>query len=171
MLLGQLTVGTDYIEWKKKHPEEIGRDRVFLAGPIERVSVGGTKTLPRWREEALSHLGTSDRRMIIFNPEWPERPLGWTYEKQVMWELEHLGLAHYIMFWIPRSQELPAYTTNIEFGEWLYSDKMIIGSPPDAPHMKYLRLRCEMRNIPWHNALKDCCAAVAEKCDRLRGVL
>lgn len=172
MILGNLTVGTDYVDWQKANPDTLGRDTVFLAGPIERVAAGQAKQLPRWRDEALLQLNASGRRMIIFNPEWPERPYGWTYEKQVMWELKHLQRAHIIMFWIPRRlPDLPAFTTNIEFGEWLHSDKIIIGSPPDAPNMNYLRLRCEMRNIPWHNTLESCCAAVADSCDRLHALI
>ena len=43
------------------------------------------------------------------------------------------------MFWIPRSlPDMPAFTTNVEFGYWLHSGKVIYGRPDDATKIKYL---------------------------------
>ena len=43
------------------------------------------------------------------------------------------------MFWIPRSlPDMPAFTTNVEFGYWLHSNKVIYGRPDDAVKIKYL---------------------------------
>jgi hypothetical protein len=39
-----------------------------------------------------------------------------------MWEREGLIKASVIFFWIPRGlPDMPAFTTNVEFGYWLHS--------------------------------------------------
>ena len=56
-----------------------------------------------------------------------------------MWEREALTDATVIVFWIPRKlPEMPAFTTNVEFGYWLRSGKVIYGRPDDAAKIKYL---------------------------------
>ena len=56
-----------------------------------------------------------------------------------MWEREGLTKASIIVFWIPRSlPDMPAFTTNVEFGYWLHSNKVIYGRPDDAVKIKYL---------------------------------
>ena len=34
---------------------------------------------------------------------------------------------------------MPAFTTNVEFGMWLRSGKVVLGAPDDAPKLRYLR--------------------------------
>jgi hypothetical protein len=64
-----------------------------------------------------------------------------SYPNQIDWEsacLENCGL---IMFWVPRNLDtMPAFTTNIEFGEWMAKDplKVVYGRPDDAPNMRYM---------------------------------
>ena len=56
-----------------------------------------------------------------------------------MWEIEGLTKASIIVFWIHRSlPDMPAFTTNVEFGYWLHSNKVIYGRPDDAVKIKYL---------------------------------
>ena len=56
-----------------------------------------------------------------------------------MWEREGLTKASVIVFWIPRSlPDMPAFTTNVEFGYWIHSKKIIYGRPDDAVKIKYL---------------------------------
>lgn len=56
------------------------------------------------------------------------------------WEREALYNADTIVFWIPRSAKLPAFTTNVEFGYWLAknSSKVIYGRPDESEKNKYL---------------------------------
>ena len=153
-----LTVGEDWWSYGKGVGEP--GHRIFLAGPIERVREGKQRSLLCWRDEALGYLAKSHVPILVFNPEWIARPPGWSYEKQVEWEIKHMRFADVVLFWIQRQPpELPGYTTNIEFGEHLYSEKMVIGSPATAPHIRYMRLRCEMAGITWHHTLEDCCIA------------
>lgn len=56
-----------------------------------------------------------------------------------MWEREALTEATVIIFWIPRRlPDMTAFTTNVEFGYWLHSGKVIYGRPYDATKIKYL---------------------------------
>ena len=56
-----------------------------------------------------------------------------------MWEREALTKATVILFWVPRKlPDMAAFTTNVEFGYWLHSGKVIYGRPDDASKIKYL---------------------------------
>jgi hypothetical protein len=58
-----------------------------------------------------------------------------------MWERKGLDNATCIVFWIPRDIEtLPAFTTNVEFGEYVATrgDRVAYGRPDQAPKMRYL---------------------------------
>ena len=56
-----------------------------------------------------------------------------------MWERDGLSNATIIVFWIPRHlPNMPAFTTNVEFGYWLHSGKIIYGRPNEAEKIKYL---------------------------------
>ena len=50
-----------------------------------------------------------------------------------------MNVSNVISFWIPRKlPEMPAFTTNIEFGYWLKSGKIIYGRPNNAEKIRYL---------------------------------
>ena len=56
-----------------------------------------------------------------------------------MWERIALTEAIVILFWIPRElPDMPAFTTNVEFGYLLHSGKVIYGHPNNAKKIKYL---------------------------------
>ncbi len=56
-----------------------------------------------------------------------------------MWEREGLTNATVIVFWIPRQlPDMPAFTTNVEFGYWLHTNKVLYGRPDNAEKIKYL---------------------------------
>lgn len=108
---------------------------LFLAGPSPRSFT----TLPSWRPRALAHLRARGYDGAVFVPEpesgdWPE-----DYEATTGWELEGLALADVIVFWVPRHREqMPGFTTNVEYGLWVQSHKAELGHPPDAPSTRYL---------------------------------
>ena len=143
---------------------------IFLAGPIERIPPYGIKLLPQWRKEALQYLEASSVLWKVLTPEWDQKPEGWTYEDQIMWEVFHMGrIAKVILFWIPRQlPDLPGFTTNVEVGEYLRSGKIVIGAPPDAPHTEYIKVRCRGLEIRWHTTLKDVCTE-AERIGKRHG--
>lgn len=131
---------------------------VFLAGPIERREDGKEPILPQWRKEASQWLSTYiNFDFYIFSPEWGQKPKDWTYEKQVDWEIEALNQATAILCWIPRQLPLlPAFTTNVEVGEWLHNPKLIVGAPPETPHTRYIKYRREKLGLSWATSLESC---------------
>lgn len=50
-----------------------------------------------------------------------------------MWERMALTEATVIMFWVPRSlPDMAGFTTNVEFGYWMPTKKVIYGRPNTA---------------------------------------
>lgn len=141
---------------------------IFLAGPCRR---DGKPTL--WRQRVIEMLAASGYDGQIFCPELPAggNP-EWSYNRQIDWEMENLSGADVIMFWIPRSEEMPGFTTNIEFGEWLKSGKIVIGAPEAAYKTQYMEERCRRLGIPWHTVLADCVNAALQLVnERSRGAI
>jgi len=134
------------------------KESIFLAGPTYRSEKEGFQN-GGWRDDALDILQESGFDGTVYIPEFRDntKPKNWAYEKQVGWELEALRFASVIVFWIPRDLVLlPAFTTNIEFGEWLDSGKIVVGAPEDAPKNRYVFERCHRENIPTSFDLVDC---------------
>lgn len=114
-----------------------GNSALFLAGPTPRAPVGAPAT-PSWRQEALDILKNLNYKGDVMIPE-PRH--GWQpdYDAQVDWEIEGRERADIIVFWVPRELKLmPAFTTNVEYGEDLTTGKALYGRPDTAPKNKYL---------------------------------
>ncbi len=91
------------------------------------------------------------------------------YNNQVAWETEGLEKATAILTWVPRNLEtMPAFTTNVEFGIWLNSGKMVFGAPPEAPKNTYLRWHAERAGLSSSTTLPDTVDAALELLERLR---
>jgi calcineurin-like phosphoesterase family protein len=136
------------------------KDIVYLAGPTHRITDNQNKLIPSYRDEIIDIFKKLDFKGTLVIPEWinNKKPSDWSYNKQVNWEKSAMYQASKIMFWIPRNLDtLPAFTTNIEFGEWLNSGKIIVGSPVDAVKNDYLKARCKQLDINWYSDLFDIC--------------
>ena len=129
---------------------------VFLAGPTLRSA-----DVPSWRPAALAEL--SGRGLTVFSPEsrHGERPA--EYHHQVDWEASALEAADVILFWIPRDlATMPGFTTNVEFGLWVRSGKVVLGCPPDCPspeRNRYLIWLAGRHGVPVTTTLADTVAA------------
>ncbi len=91
------------------------------------------------------------------------------YVDQAMWEREALINATVVVFWIPRKlPEMPAFTTNVEFGYWLHSGKVVYGRPDATPKTKYLDwlYRVDYGVLPF-NDLESLLASVLSMTDKL----
>lgn len=92
-----------------------------------------------WRPEAvdiLRQLGFSGTVLIPERQNWEAR---FDYLDQVEWEFAGLEQADAIEFWIPRDVDLlPGFTTNVEFGRYVDSGRVVYGRPEGAPHNRYL---------------------------------
>lgn len=125
--------------------------QIFLAGPTPRRA-----DVKSWRPEALEILNELGFRGIVYVPEQSDwMPRCGDYEHQVQWEMDALTRAGVIVFWIPRNLEImPAFTTNVEFGWWMNSGKIVLGAPKDAPKMSFLQWHAKRLQIPQSDSLK-----------------
>lgn len=111
-----------------------GKKSIFLAGPTPRGN-----NIESWRTIACKKLENMQFDGVVYVPEYSTWKPKEDYTDQAMWERMALEEATVILFWIPRQlPNMPAFTTNVEFGYWLSSGKVIYGRPDDAVKMKYL---------------------------------
>jgi hypothetical protein len=124
---------------------------IFLAGPSPRAA-----THYNWRLEALQVLEDAGYGGEVYVP--LPRDGNWLtdYDAQVEWELHYLNAAQCIAFWIPRDLDtLPGFTTNVEFGLFAHTKKVILGAPEGAPKTRYLYHIAKRYKIPVFNQLSD----------------
>jgi ADP-ribose pyrophosphatase YjhB (NUDIX family) len=134
----------------EKMPESFSKS-IFLAGPTPRE--GNAQS---WRPEALKLLSDKGYDGVVFVPEGRDGKFKHSYDDQVEWEEKHLKLADCILFWVPRDLEkMPAFTTNIEFGVWSESGKVVWGAPPESPKNTYMKYYVEKYNISSAETLSD----------------
>lgn len=133
-----------------KFPNSIIKS-IFLAGPSPR-----DKDTLDWRIEALDILKSLHYDGTVFIPIPKNKFYGqddsadWTYDNQINWECEGRARADKILFWVPRNilGKMPAFTTNIEFGEDIHSGKFVYGRPPKAEKCRYLDKRIQDMKEP-----------------------
>lgn len=133
------------IVYTTERPEFERELSIFLAGPTPEL---GSNT-PSWRKEAIKILEERDFKGTVFYPESRTGKITWSDSEQIEWEHQYLNSATCILFWIPRDlKALPGFTTNIEFGLYLCSGKLVFGAPDAAPKTGYMRYCCEKFSIP-----------------------
>ncbi|HHX94024.1 MAG TPA: hypothetical protein GX690_02900 [Tenericutes bacterium] len=111
-----------------------GKKSIFLAGPAP-----GKEKVKSWRIDAIQKLKEFGFDGVVYNPEYLGEKVGVELEKEILWQQETIEEATVILFWVPRNKKtLPGFTTNIEFGYWLNSGKIIYGRPDTAEEIGYL---------------------------------
>ena len=137
-----------HIVYTNEDAPEVVTKSIFLAGPSPRKS-----TDPNWRAEAFELLEAAGYDGVVYAPIWRDGPPDdsdkpFDYDGQVAWETKYLNQADVIVFWVPRNMKtLPAFTTNVEFGMWYQSGKVVLGFPDDAPKMTFLYKKGEEEGI------------------------
>lgn len=142
-------------------PFPIPRERpaVFLVGPTPR-----REGVPSWRPEAIELLADLPISIIIPEP----RDGQWTedYTQQVDWELNSLDAATVILAWVPRDlKDMPAFTTNVEFGLYVKTGRLFYGRPDGAPKTRYLDRLYERA------AWREPANTIVKLCDEVRAKL
>lgn len=131
-------------------------DAVFLAGPCPRGN-----GVVDWREEAIDLFRKHGFTGDIINPTNNSFDDA-DYLKQLDWEHRGLCLSSVILFWIPRTEENPAFTTNVEFGEWMSNDGVVLGFPIGSMKNRYLGARFQQTGREVHYTLEDAVLATIE---------
>lgn len=138
---------------------ETSKFNIFLAGPTPREV-----TVKSWRPDFVKELKRKKFKGSAFLPE--NRIIGspYDFDTQISWEVSGLKRANLIVFWIPRNlKDMPAFTTNIEFGEFMHSGKIVVGFPPESVNNRYIKKRCEMHDIPLFHTIEEIVDYVCEK--------
>ena len=111
----------------------VERNSIFLAGPTPRSS-----DVKSWRPNALEELEKAGYKGQVIIPEHFGKSK-YDFLDQVEWEDEGLNHCAVIAFWVPRELDtMPAFTTNVEFGRFIRSNKMLYGRPDGSPKNGYL---------------------------------
>ncbi len=141
---------------------------IFLAGPTPR-----SREVKSWRPEAIELL--YGFKGIVYTPERRSREISHSYDDQVGWETDALTAATVIMFWVPRElapdangyPRMGALTTNVEFGMWMRSGKIVLGYPPNAEKMEYIAWHARKQDITISHNLKDTVRLAIEMAHKL----
>ena len=123
---------------------------IYLAGPVPRDPAEAS-----WHDEAIEEIRRVGFRGYVIVPRL--RP-GNSADSpgQTKWEYDSMTRADALLFWIPRVLwELPGLTSNLEWGVWHDSGKAVLGAPPNAPRMGYLRFYAELAGAPQASSLGD----------------
>lgn len=134
---------------------------IFLIGPTPR-----SMSVASWRPEALLLLEGFGYRGTVLIPEWQKGIPQVNYMDQVEWEYAGTEKATVLAAWVPREMiNMPALTTNVEFGLYVKSGKFLYGRPDEAPHCDYLDYVYERETgeKPFNNLAELMKAAIARK--------
>ncbi len=131
------------------HPEQSTK-KIFLAGPMSRT--GGAD----WRDDAIKILQDGGYDGAVYDPRSNWGAETFSFSAQVEWELKALNRADVILFWVPRTEENPGFTTNVEFGKFVDSGRCVLGFPPDAMKMRYLKELANNAKAPVFETLERC---------------
>jgi hypothetical protein len=125
---------------------------IFLAGPTPR-----DKNVPSWRPQALKILDELNYKGQVMVPERRVKQDHIDYIDQVEWENLGTEDCTRLVFWIPRDLvTMPAFTTNVEFGRYVESGKVMYGRPANSPKNRYLDwLYKKFNNKPIYEDLKE----------------
>lgn len=131
----------------KEDIQKKGDRTIFLAGPTPRQIVKR-----QWRQEAFSYLQSQNFDGTVISPINQDfSPI--TDEQytagHIEWEYHAMSQSDVIVFWVPRDLKIyPAFTTNIEWGMWLSSGKVVLGYPKDTPGMTHMTHYAKKLYIP-----------------------
>jgi len=140
---------------------------IFLAGPTPREAV-----TPSWRPQALSILHDLKFDGTVYVPE--DRTSNscheFEYDAQINWELTALHSSSIIVFWVPRDlTNMPAFTTNVEFGHFISTGKCMFGAPKDAPKNDYLRFLARRYGVSVFDDLEELLSRAVHQLNRPYG--
>jgi 8-oxo-dGTP pyrophosphatase MutT (NUDIX family) len=146
-----------------EEPPKRYKQSMYLVGPTPM-----NPEIESYRPEALRLLEAAGYDGVVFVPEMrsggnrtilsPQE-----YLDLIEWQDRCLHLADVILAWVPRNMEtMPGLTTNIEWGQWKDSGKIVFGAPKDAFGTNYLRLYAEKLHVPEATTLKQTVANALE---------
>jgi hypothetical protein len=141
---------------------------IFLAGGTIRTLDKVKDNSNSWRYKAVKFFEENNYNYTLIIPEY-RSPLDvdFNYEKQIEWENKMLTNCDVILFWIPRDMEnLPCLTTNIEFGEYHKSGKIVVGG--NEVKNNYIKYKCKVNGINFRSTLEQTIIDAMEKLKEIK---
>lgn len=139
------------IVYAKEVPPQSFTKSIFLAGPTPRSA-----DVASWRPDAIRLLREAYYDGVVFVPEARDAEWKSGYEDQIEWEEQCLHAADCILFWVPRNlANMPALTTNTEWGVWQNSGKVVLGAPSEAEKVRYQQYYANKLEVPLANSLHE----------------
>lgn len=152
-------MGETVVVYAGEQPPGTWQASVFVAGPMPR-----DPTAPSWRPDALRLIAdgwTGPGTLVVFVPEARDRHRPQPGYISQDWEERWMAVVDVIQFWVPRRMpDLPGLNTNIEYGRTETSGRVVLGLPPDAVSVHYLRRGAEAHGVPVHDTLDGTIDAV-----------
>lgn len=152
---------------------------LFLAGPNDRLEVGDPIRKDTWRHRVVNYLDARRYDLTVFIPFPKEIFYGDTltheidYSLQIQWELDCLDAADIILFYVERTEKNLGLTTNIEFGRYIDSGRIMYCRPNEALNIRYLDQMILARNkkvyYNLHSVLEDTVSLLGEGALRVDG--
>lgn len=139
---------------------------IFLAGPTPRRN-----DVKSWRPEACKYLQEQGYDGIVYVPELSTKKALFNYDNQIEWEWEALEKASIILFWIPRElPDMPAFTTNVEFGYYVRDSKVVYGRPDSSRLNSYLDRLYKRHHVDCqiYNDLQEMCRNAVELLEKTK---
>jgi hypothetical protein len=112
---------------------DLSHRSIFLGGPTPRKA-----DVVSWRPRALEILEKLQFEGDVLVPERKDWVVEFNYLHQVEWEYFGLESSSVRVFWVPRGPDMPALTTNVEFGRYCDRGGSVYGRPPEAESVRYL---------------------------------
>jgi 8-oxo-dGTP pyrophosphatase MutT (NUDIX family) len=133
-----------------EEPPAIFAKSIFLAGPTPR-----DPEAPSWRPDAIHALQDAGYDGVVFVPEERSGTRRGDYADQAGWEKRCQDMSDCVLFWVPRNmQTMPALSTNVEFGDWMESGRVVFGAPPEAVKNRLLHYHADRLDIPTADTLE-----------------
>jgi hypothetical protein len=124
---------------------------IYLAGPSPRDT-----SHPNWRSEALELLAERGFSGHVFIPLPRNGVFPKDYDAQANWEQAAMDRSDVVLFWVPRDlTTLPAFTTNVEFGQKVAGRNVVLGYPPESPKNRFLGYLAERNFVERFDTLYE----------------
>jgi 8-oxo-dGTP diphosphatase len=123
---------------------------LYLAGPTDR-----NLRPTAWRQEALQILRDLAFDGHVFVPELEGNQWNGNRDAQFEWEHSAMSRADALVFWVPRDlHALPGFTTNLEWGLYANSGRVVLGIPEGTPKTDWMERYAESFQVPVVRDLK-----------------
>jgi len=136
---------------------------IFLAGPTLRTNLQDRQK-NSWRIKALEYLKELNYDGVVFVPEDFNKEFDHNaLTQQIEWEQKALAKADCILMYLERTENNMGLTSNIEFGMYSKSGKIVCGFTDQAIKNNYIKHEVERYQIPFANNLKELCKLAIEQ--------